>query len=85
MADYSNSGGYTSTTGGNGSGSGVFMVHTPVWCTVVRGFQAFFGFLIMILGGILMHGLVMDAVVFGLVCVWLPCCYPRDVLQTDTS
>lgn len=75
MADYMNPGGYTSTST-TGNGSAVFMVHTPVWCTVVRGFQAFFGFIIMVLAGILMHGLVMDAVTFGLVCVRLPFHHP---------
>jgi hypothetical protein len=56
---------YTSTTGQDG---GIFMVHTPVWVTVIRGFQIFFAFLIMILAGLLIHGLAMGAVVFGLVC-----------------
>lgn len=65
MAQY-NTTSYTSTTGQDG---GIFMVHTPIWCTVVRGFQAFFAFLVMILAGLLIHGLAMGAVVFGLVCV----------------
>lgn len=47
----------------------MFTVHTPVWCTVVRGFQAFFGFIIIILAGLIIHGLALDAVIFALVCV----------------
>jgi hypothetical protein len=70
MQEFKSSGGYTSTTGGGGGD--LFMVHTPVWCTVARGFQAFFAFLILILCGLLIHGLALDAVVFALVCVcWL--------------
>lgn len=67
MSDFQTSAGYTSTTGGDGGG--LFMVHTLVWCTVVRGFQAFFGFIILILSGVIIHGLALDAVVFALVCV----------------
>ena len=43
--------------------------HTPVAIVVARGFQAFFAFVILILAGIVIHGLALDAVVFGLVCV----------------
>ncbi|KAB5518882.1 hypothetical protein GE09DRAFT_1230330 [Coniochaeta sp. 2T2.1] len=66
MSEFKSSAGYRSTTGG--ADGGLFMVHTPVWCTVVRGFQAFFGFIILILAGLLIHGLALDAVVFALVC-----------------
>lgn len=79
MTEFKSSAGYTSTTGGDG---GLFMVHTPVWCTVVRGFQAFFGFIILILAGLLIHGLALDAVVFALVCVRLTVCH-RLPRRTD--
>ena len=49
--------------------SGKHLFVTPVWVTVVRGFQIFFGFVILILAGILIHGLAMDAVCFALACV----------------
>lgn len=42
---------------------------TPLWVTVVRGFQAFFGFIILVLSGLVIHGLALDASVFALVCV----------------
>ena len=42
---------------------------TPVAITVARGFQLFIGFLIMVLAGLLIHGLALDAIVFALVCV----------------
>lgn len=71
MADFKTSAGYTSASGSDG---GLFIVHTPLWCTIVRGFQAFFGFLILILSGLLIHGLALDAIVFALVCV----CRPRS-------
>lgn len=54
-------------------GTNAFVVHTPMWVTVVRGFQAFFCFIILILAGLLIHGLALDAVVFGLVCVRHAC------------
>jgi hypothetical protein len=44
------------------------VIATPIWCTVMRGFQIFFAFVIMILAGLLIHGYAMDANVFGLVC-----------------
>ncbi len=49
--------------------SGPYIVRTPVWCTVVRGFTVFFAFIIMVLAGLLMHGYVMSANAFALVCV----------------
>ncbi len=49
--------------------SGPYIVTTPVWCTVVRGFTLFFAFIIMVLAGILMHGYVLSANAFALVCV----------------
>jgi len=42
---------------------------TPIWVTAVRGFQLFLAFIIMILAGLLIHGLALDAIVFALVCV----------------
>lgn len=82
MTEYKSSAGYTSASGGDG---GVFMVHTPVWCTVVRGFQAFFGFLILVLSGLLIHGLALDAIVFALVCVGLPCVGSYGFLDRQTN
>lgn len=64
MAEIKSSAGYTSAANSDGP----FIVHTPVWCTVVRGLQAFFGFVILVLAGLLIHGLALDAIVFGLVC-----------------
>lgn len=65
MSEVKSSSAYTSAV----DGANTFIVHTPVWVTVVRGFQIFFGFIILILAGLLIHGLALDAVVFGLVCV----------------
>ena len=48
---------------------GPYIVRTPVWCTVVRGFTVFFAFIIMVLAGLLMHGYVMTPNAFALVCV----------------
>lgn len=45
------------------------VVHTPVWVTVVRGFQLFFALVVMVLAGLLIHGLALDAIVYALVCV----------------
>lgn len=42
---------------------------TPIWHVVVRGFQIFFGLVIAGMAGYLIHGYLMDAVAFGLVCV----------------
>ncbi|KAK1775856.1 hypothetical protein QBC45DRAFT_421134 [Copromyces sp. CBS 386.78] len=49
---------------------------TPIWHVVVRGFQIFFGLVIAGLAGYLIHGYLMDAVAFGLVCslfTWIIC------------
>ncbi|KAM7199987.1 hypothetical protein V8F33_004161 [Rhypophila sp. PSN 637] len=45
-----------------------WMVHTPVWHVVMRGFQVFFGFVIVVLAGVLIHGNSLDANAFALVC-----------------
>jgi hypothetical protein len=37
--------------------------------TVVRGFQLFIAFIILILSGHIIHGLALDAVCFSLACV----------------
>lgn len=42
---------------------------TPIWHAVVRGFQIFFGLVIAGMAGYLIHGYMMDAFAFGLVCV----------------
>ena len=65
MSEVKSSSAYTSAV----TGANTFIVHTPIWVTVVRGFQLFFGFIILILAGLLIHGLALDAIVFGLVCV----------------
>ncbi|KAK3940435.1 hypothetical protein QBC46DRAFT_385378 [Diplogelasinospora grovesii] len=65
----------TSSTPGSGE---PYMVVTPLWCTVVRGFQIFISFLIVVLAGLLIHGYAMDANVFALVCgmmTWVVCTY----------
>ncbi|KAJ4420075.1 hypothetical protein N0V85_000729 [Neurospora sp. IMI 360204] len=49
---------------------------TPIWHVVVRGFQIFFGLIIAGLAGVLIHGHLMNAVAFGLVCslfTWIIC------------
>lgn len=46
-----------------------WMVHTPVWHVVIRGFQIFFAFVIVVMAGVLIHGNSMDANAFALVCV----------------
>ncbi len=51
---------------------GPYIVRTPLWCTIVRGFTIFFAFVIIILAGVLIHGAALDANVFGLVCVCDP-------------
>ncbi|KAM7208305.1 hypothetical protein V8F20_001283 [Naviculisporaceae sp. PSN 640] len=45
-----------------------WMVHTPVWHVVLRGFQVFFAFVIVVMAGVLIHGHSMDANAFALVC-----------------
>ncbi|KAK3315804.1 hypothetical protein B0H66DRAFT_271569 [Apodospora peruviana] len=45
-----------------------WVVVTPVWHVVVRGFQAFFGLVILAMAGYLIHGLALDANAFALVC-----------------
>lgn len=55
--------------GGNGPPGSHPIFPTPIAVTVARGFQLFLGFMIMILGGLIIHGLVLDAAAFGLVCV----------------
>jgi len=46
-----------------------YTVNTPLWCTVLRGLSIFFGFAIIIMAGILIHGKAMDAHAFALVVV----------------
>ncbi|KAK3503662.1 hypothetical protein B0T13DRAFT_508438 [Neurospora crassa] len=49
---------------------------TPIWHAVVRGFQIFFGLVIAGMAGYLIHGYMMDAFAFGLVCslfTWIIC------------
>ncbi len=58
------------TTAGGPAGSQPIFP-TPIPVTVARGFQLFLGFIILILSGMLIHGLAMDAVVYALVCVCL--------------
>ena len=41
---------------------------SPVAVLVARGFQLFLAFVILVLSGLLIHGLALDAVVFALVC-----------------
>ncbi|KAK4214164.1 hypothetical protein QBC37DRAFT_472855 [Rhypophila decipiens] len=45
-----------------------WMVHTPVWHVVMRGLQVFFGFVIVVMAGVLIHGNSLDANAFALVC-----------------
>jgi hypothetical protein len=42
---------------------------TPIWVTIVRCFQMIFAFIVMIVAGLLIHGLALPALVFGLVTV----------------
>jgi hypothetical protein len=46
-----------------------YIQQTPKWVVVVRGFQAFFAFVILAMCGYLIHGHAMDANVFALVVV----------------
>lgn len=46
-----------------------YIQQTPKWVLVVRGFQAFFAFVILAMCGYLIHGHAMDANVFALVVV----------------
>lgn len=56
----------------------------PVAITVARGFQIFLALLIAVLAGLLMHGLVMDAIAFALVCVSLRSQKCQDDTVTDS-
>ena len=49
-----------------------YIQHTPTWMVVVRGVQVFFGFVILIMAGYLIHGNALGANAFALVCVGLP-------------
>ncbi|KAL1869456.1 hypothetical protein VTK73DRAFT_3101 [Phialemonium thermophilum] len=64
MSEVKSAAAYTTTV----ENGGPFLVHTPLWVTIVRGFQVFLSFVIIILAGLLIHGLAMDANVFALVC-----------------
>jgi hypothetical protein len=57
---------YTSADSGK---AGLFIVHTPFWVSVVRGFQAFLGFIILILAGHILKSILFSQVAFSLVCV----------------
>jgi len=46
-----------------------WMVHTPLWHVIIRGFQIFFGFVIVVMAGYLIHGKALDANGFAVVCV----------------
>lgn len=46
-----------------------YIQHTPTWMVVVRGVQVFFGFVILVMAGYLIHGNAMGANGFALVCV----------------
>ncbi|EPE08705.1 g-protein coupled receptor protein [Ophiostoma piceae UAMH 11346] len=60
---------YSAPVGGTGGTPGAYpMFFTPVAITVARGFQIFVSLLIMIMGGLLMHGLVMGPYSFAFVC-----------------
>lgn len=61
--------GYSAPVGGSGGTPGAYPVFfTPVAITVARGFQIFISLLIMVMGGLLMHGLVLGPYAFGFVC-----------------
>ncbi|KAK4156580.1 hypothetical protein C8A00DRAFT_30546 [Chaetomidium leptoderma] len=45
-----------------------YIQQTPVWVVVVRGVQVFFGFVILVMAGMLIHGYAMGANGFALVC-----------------
>ena len=62
---------------GQSSQGGRLVINTPLWVTVVRGMQAFIGFIILILSGLLIHGLALGANVFALVCVCALFNFPR--------
>lgn len=60
------------TTVHNGSQpvpGGEKIYETPLWVTIVRGCQLFIGLVIMILAGILIHGVLINDWAFALVCV----------------
>ncbi|KAF1816771.1 hypothetical protein P152DRAFT_166 [Eremomyces bilateralis CBS 781.70] len=44
------------------------IVRTPLWVTIVQGFQIFFAVVILGLCGYIIHGVAMDQIVFALVC-----------------
>lgn len=67
---YTTPAGVTTAHGGPAGSFPIF--HTPIAVTVARGFQIFLAFLILILSGLIIHGLALDAVVYALVCVCLP-------------
>jgi len=46
-----------------------YIQQTPVWVVVVRGVQVFFGFVILVMAGYLIHGSAQGAYGFAVVCV----------------
>ena len=50
---------------------GYYIYTTPIWLTVIRMAQAFIGLVILILAGVIIHGLPFNPVAFALVCVCL--------------
>jgi len=58
-----------------------WMVHTPLWHVIIRGFQIFFGFVIVVMAGYLIHGKALDANGFAIVCVSLIDIHLRDAMS----
>jgi hypothetical protein len=46
-----------------------YIQQTPAWVVIVRGIQVFFGFVILVMAGVLIHGHAMGANGFAVVCV----------------
>ncbi|KAK3693218.1 hypothetical protein B0T22DRAFT_35414 [Podospora appendiculata] len=60
-----------------------YIIPSPLWVTVLRGFQIFFSFIILILAGILIHGYAMDANAFAVVCTIMTWIVVTYVLVTE--